>query len=236
MTRVRALVFDFDGLLVDTESAALRAWQETLLAAGVPMPHEIWRAAIGGQHSATAMLRHLSDLVGETGAAALHEAWWERHLALVRAAPPRPGVVGYLAEARRRGLALAVASSATADWVLPHVRRLGWERTFAAVCTGDGRRPKPAPDTYDAALAGLGVAPERAVAFEDSPTGVAAAKAAGLRCVAVPNPVTAVLAFPAADLVLEDLDRLALPDLLRRLDGTTGRNPDPAVIPSAGPG
>jgi HAD superfamily hydrolase (TIGR01509 family) len=222
MTHVRALVFDFDGLLLDTESAALRAWEETLLAVGVAMPHDVWHAAIGGQGSSTAMLRHLGDLLDEPGAAALHEAWWERHLALVHAALPRPGVLEYLEEARRRELALAVASSATADWVLPHLSRLGWDGAFAVVCTGDALRPKPAPDTYLAALAGLGVPAGQAVAFEDSPTGVAAAKAAGLRCVAVPNPVTATLAFPAADLVLDGLDTLPLPDLLRRLSAGAG--------------
>jgi len=228
MSHVQALVFDFDGLLVDTESAAVRAWEETLLAVGVPMPLDVWLGAIGGRGAATAMLRHLSELLGETDANALRDAWWQRHVALVHAALPRPGVPEYLAEARRRGLALALASSASADWVVPHVRRLGWERTFAAVCTGDDVRPKPAPDTYEAALAALGVLPERAVAFEDSPAGVAAAKAAGLRCVAVPNPVTADLAFPAADLMLAGLDRLPLSDLLRLLDGP--------MRPLAGPG
>src|SRR5205814_1763907 len=82
---------------------------------------------------------------------------------------------------------------------------------------GDAHAAKPAPDTYLGALAGLGVAANEAVAFEDSPTGVRAAKAAGLRCVAVPNPVTAVLAFPGADLVLPSLEALALPELLTRL-------------------
>jgi HAD superfamily hydrolase (TIGR01509 family) len=217
MPPVRALVFDFDGLLVDTESAALRAWEETLAGLGVPVPRDVWHAAIGGQGTDAAMLAYLADLLGHADAAALRERWWVRHLALVDAAPLRPGVAGYLAEAVRLGLGLAVASSATGDWVAAHLRRLGTHETFTVVATGDAHRAKPAPDTYLGALAGLGVPAGEAVAFEDSPTGVRAAKAAGLHCVAVPNPVTAALDFPGADLTVPSLDTVTLADLLGRL-------------------
>ena len=216
---VRALVFDFDGLLVDTESAALRAWEEILAARGVPMlPRATWHGAIGGQGSDAAMLGYLAGLLGTADAQALRTQWWERHLALVDASPLRPGVAGYLADAVRLGLGLAVASSATGDWVGMHLDRLGTRETFTVVATGDAHPPKPAPDTYLAALAGLGTPPAEAVAFEDSPTGVRAAKAAGMLCVAVPNPVTAVLAFPGADLILPSFDELGLPALLDLID------------------
>jgi beta-phosphoglucomutase-like phosphatase (HAD superfamily) len=217
MLPVRALIFDFDGLLVDTESAALLAWEETLAGTGVPVPRDVWVAAIGGQGADLAMLEFLAGQFGANRAAALREAWWLRHLDIVHATPPRAGVAGYLAEAVRLGLGLAVASSAGADWVGGHLRRLGWHETFTVVATGDRHRPKPAPDTYLGALAGLGVPAAQAVAFEDSPAGVAAAKAAGLRCVAVPNPVTAALTFPGADLVLSSMDGRALADLLAGL-------------------
>jgi HAD superfamily hydrolase (TIGR01509 family) len=212
---VRALVFDFDGLLVDTESAALRAWEETLAARGVPMlPRATWHGAIGGQGSDAVMLGYLADLLGHADAQALRAQWWERHLALVGKSPLRPGVAGYLADAARLGLGLAVASSATGDWVTAHLHRLGTHEAFTIVATGDAHRPKPAPDTYLAALAGLGMPAAEAVAFEDSPTGLAAAKAAGMVCVAVPNPVTAALSFPGADLVLSSFDEMGLPALL----------------------
>ena len=217
MPPVRALVFDFDGLLVDTESAALRAWEETLAGRGLTLPLDLWRAAIGGQGTDRAMLGYLADLLGHADAAALRERWWVRHLALVGAAPLRPGVAGYLAEAARLGLGLAVASSATGDWVAAHLRRLGTHEAFTVVVTGDTHPAKPAPDTYLGALSALGVPAQEAVAFEDSPTGVRAAKAAGLRCVAVPNPVTSTLAFPGADLLVPSLDAIGLPDLLARL-------------------
>jgi HAD superfamily hydrolase (TIGR01509 family) len=214
---IRALVFDFDGLLVDTESVAMRAWEEILTELGVEMPREIWRSAVGGRGSEAAMLGYLADVLGHADAAALHETWWARHLALVSVEPLRPGVAGYLAEAVRLGLSLAIASSATGDWVGAHLARLGTHETFTVVAAGDAYLPKPAPDTYLAALAGLGVPAAQAIAFEDSPTGVLAAKAAGLRCVAVPNSVTSVLEFPGADLVVPSFDAIGLADLLTRL-------------------
>ena len=215
---VRALVFDFDGLLVDTESSAVRAWEHVLAQRGVPMPHALWHAAIGGQGCESAMREHLAELFGHADAHALEAQWWQRHLALVHAEPLRPGVARYLADAARLGLGLAIASSATGDWVAAHLHRLDTREAFTVVATGDDHAAKPAPDTYLAALAGLGVPAREAVAFEDSPNGVAAAKAAGLRCVAVPNPVTAALAFPGADLVVASLDTLSLPDLLATLE------------------
>jgi beta-phosphoglucomutase-like phosphatase (HAD superfamily) len=214
MPPVRALVFDFDGLLVDTESAALRAWEELLAERGLPMPREVWDAAIGGQGSDLAMLGYFADRLGHADASALHEQWWTRNLTLVHATPLRPGVAGYLAEAVRLGLPLAIASSATGDWVAGNLHRLGTREAFTVVATGDAHAPKPAPDTYLAALAGLGVPAGEAVAFEDSPAGVAAAKAAGMFCVAVPNAVTAVLSFPGADLVLPSFDTMGLTELL----------------------
>jgi len=211
---VRALVFDFDGLLVDTESAALRAWEELLAERGVPLPRDLWHAAIGGQGLDAAMLGYLGELVGHADAGAMRDRWWTRHLALVDATPLRPGVAGYLADAARLGLPLAVASSATGEWVSGNLRRLGTHEAFTVLATGDANRPKPAPDTYLAALAGLGVPAAEAVAFEDSPAGVAAAKAAGMFCVAVPNAVTAVLSFPGADMVLSSFDVMGLAELL----------------------
>lgn len=172
----------------------MHAWQETLSERGVAFPHALWTGWIGGVGTDFAMREHLAELIGHADAEAMREQWWTRHLALVDSAPLQPGVAGYLAEAVRLGLALAVASSATGDWVAAHLRRLGTHEAFTVVATGDRYAAKPAPDTYLGALDGLGIPAAQAVAFEDSPTGVAAAKAAGLHCVAVPNPVTAGLA------------------------------------------
>ena len=117
------------------------------------------------------------------------------------------------------GSRLAIASSSEREWVEPHLRRLGLREHFTQfACYGRGLAPKPAPDTYVDACVRLGVSPADAIAVEDSPHGVDAARAAGLRVVAVPNPVTAQMDLSAADLVIASLAECSLADVLARFD------------------
>jgi beta-phosphoglucomutase-like phosphatase (HAD superfamily) len=114
------------------------------------------------------------------------------------------GVREYIADAERLGLRLGVASSSSRVWVLGHLERLRLNVEWDAVRTRDDvARTKPAPDLYLAAVEALGVAPHKAVAFEDSLNGIAAAKAAGLLCVAVPNALTAGIDLSRADVKVE---------------------------------
>ena len=139
-----------------------------------------------------------------------------RHLEMIAALEILPGVREAVAEARRLGLGLGVASSSSHRWVDGHLARLGLE--FDCVrCRDDVAEAKPAPELYLAVCACLGVAPAEAVALEDSANGVAAAKAAGMLCVAVPNPMTAGLDLSAADLRLNSLAELSVADLLDRV-------------------
>jgi beta-phosphoglucomutase-like phosphatase (HAD superfamily) len=113
----------------------------------------------------------------------------------------------------------AIASSSELEWVVSHLDRLGLRDAFASVaCHGPELRAKPDPDTYLAACAALGVEPAAALAVEDSPHGIRAARAAGLRVVAVPNDVTARLDLSAADLRLPSLAACTLGDAIARLD------------------
>jgi HAD superfamily hydrolase (TIGR01509 family) len=217
---IEALLFDFDGLLVDTESADHQAWQETYLAHGAELALERWAAAIGTVDGFDA-LAHLEELVAnEVDRSAVQEAQRLRSLALSGSRPFLPGVLDYLAAARARGIHVAIVSSATNEWIQSHLERLetadGWACIVAA--NGDVERAKPRPTLYLEALALLGVAPEAAVAFEDSPNGIAAARAAGIVCVAVPNSVTAALDLSAADLIVQSLAEVTLDQLLARLN------------------
>jgi beta-phosphoglucomutase-like phosphatase (HAD superfamily) len=102
---------------------------------------------------------------------------------------------------------LAIASSSPMEWVDPHVERLGLRHFFEQIVTADRvDAAKPAPDLYLRAVELLGVDPREVIALEDSPNGVAAAKAAGLYCIAVPGPMTRTLSFEAADAVLPSLE------------------------------
>jgi putative hydrolase of the HAD superfamily len=215
---VRGLLFDFDGLLVDTESPSLAAWRWLYEQHGQELALERWSAAIG-TIGGFDTLGHLEELVGSPLERDVLTARQREHeLTLVEAEELRPGIADYLAEAERLGLKKAIVSSSSRAWIDLHLRRLervfGWDAIVTA--DGDERRAKPSPTLYLEALDRLDLEADEAIAFEDSPNGIRAARAAGLFCVAVPNPVTAALGLDAADLVLDSLAGLTLRDLLKR--------------------
>ena len=216
----RGLLFDFDGLLVDTETPARLVWEELYREHGHELPQEKWATLVGTIGARFDPLGHLQELVGEQlDEEAFDTRRREREYALTDREELRPGVEEYFAEAERLGLSTAVVSSSDTNWIERHLGRLGHLEGLDAIvaANGDAERAKPRPDLYLEALDQLGLRPSEAIAFEDSPNGVTAAKAAGLVCVAVPNPITATLALDDADLVLESLADVSLADLLERL-------------------
>jgi HAD superfamily hydrolase (TIGR01509 family) len=232
MTETPALIFDFDGLLVDTESSALLAWREQFAVHELVFPLEVWHRYIGSQGSQQAMVEELrlggvdfvdAEMLGE---------WRARHNRIVSSEPLRPGVEAFLDDAAAAGARFAVASSATRDWLDQELGRLGIYDRFEVVCARDNGRVKPAPDIYLAALASLGIEAADAIAFEDSPNGITAAKAAGLYCVAVPNPVTAELPLGQADLRVESFTDISYSELVDRLRGAAGYDPPNVEAPA----
>jgi HAD superfamily hydrolase (TIGR01509 family) len=143
----------------------------------------------------------------------------EHELELLEIEGLRPGILDYLEEAERRGLKTAIVSSSSREWVDRHLIRLERAEHFDEIVTADHdpERSKPRPTLYLEALDRLSVTANEAIAFEDSPNGVKAAKAAGIFTVAVPNGVTVTLGLGEADLVLESLAELSLRELLERL-------------------
>ena len=213
--KLRGLVFDFDGLICDTETSSYEIARDIYAEHGVELTRERWQDRIGthGRH-------WLADLETAIGPLSNFEALVERrrlaHHERLQAEQSRPGVDAFTRRAVEAGLTLAVASSSTAGWVTDHLERLGLLDRFAAISTSENGVPaKPDPEVYRVALAAIGVEPDEAVAFEDSPNGAAAAKAAGLLCVAIPNGMTRGLDLSVADVVVDsflevDLDALAL--------------------------
>jgi HAD superfamily hydrolase (TIGR01509 family) len=220
--RVRAFLFDFDGLILDTELASRAGWELLYREHGHELPTDLWATLVGTTHAPWDPMTHLEELVGEPlEREALNERRYAHELALIEAEELRPGIADYLAAARQHGLKRAIVSSSSRRWVEMHLERLeeavGWD----AICTADRdpARAKPAPVLYLEALEELAVTASEAVAFEDSPNGVLAAKAAGVFCVAVPNEVTRDLglAEAGADIVLDSLAELPPETLFRRL-------------------
>jgi HAD superfamily hydrolase (TIGR01509 family) len=213
---VRALLFDFDGLIVDTETPSLASWQELYREHGQELTLDRWAAAVGtiGGFDPVAYLEELVGPIDGRDAALARRL--ERDLALCDVEGLRPGVLEYLEEAGRRGLTIAIVSSASRAWIDRHLGRLERAHHFEAIVTADHdvERAKPRPLLYLEALGLLGLSPDEAIAFEDSPNGVRAAKAAGLFCVAVPNGVTASLGLDEADIVVPSLAELPFARLL----------------------
>jgi len=223
--KVEGVVFDFDGLILDTEGPVFVAWQEEFSAHGCPpLTIEEWAIEIGttGGLDLVELIRTRATRPFDEDA--MHERRRIRRDELLAGETTRPGVSDWIDAADAAGLPLAIASSSPLDWVEPLLERLGLRSRFAYVaCYGDrfeGKllAGKPAPDTYLAACGALGVDPRHAIAIEDSPHGVTAAKAAGLWCIAVPHEITERLDLSHADLRLRSLADTTLPEVLGRLN------------------
>jgi HAD superfamily hydrolase (TIGR01509 family) len=212
---VKALLFDFDGTLVDTESVEFRAWEQTFLEHDVKLALERYGVGVGtldGFDPLDELELLLGRKIDRQGVNAKRMAL---ELELLAAEVLRPGVHEYLEAARELALRVAIVSSSSDGWIESNLSRLershGWELIVAA--NGDVARAKPAPTLYLEALEQLGVAAHEAIAFEDSANGALAAQRAGIFCVAVPNPITAHLDVQG-DLNLGSFEELPLARLL----------------------
>jgi putative hydrolase of the HAD superfamily len=219
---IKAVVFDFDGVIVETEEADYLAWREIWARYGLELGLDQWAACIGTRQSAATFsafldLRRLTGLpLRESEIQAEQRAITARLLAGTR---PLAGVLDWLDAAGAANLPVAIASSSPSGWVTEHLRRLGLEASFpVTACFDDSGVAKPDPATYLLACKRLGVEPCEAMAIEDSRNGLIAAKAAGLTCVVVPTLMTANMTFTEADLVLGSLQDATLAQVLDHFD------------------
>jgi HAD superfamily hydrolase (TIGR01509 family) len=215
---IRAFLFDFDGLIIDTEVPSRAGWQHVYHELGHELPPEKWALKVGTVGGWDPMA-YLEELVGgPLDRELVMERRRAHEFALIDAEELLPGIAEYLAEAERRRIKRAIVSSSSRNWIDTHLARLEREVGWDAIVTADHdeARAKPRPDLYLEALELLGVAAAEAVAFEDSPNGVRAAQAAGIFCVAIPNEVTRDLGLEHADLVLSSLAELPPAELLAR--------------------
>lgn len=204
-----AFLLDFDGLILDTESCALQSWTEEYAHHGLELPLGEWHAALGVDINHEGRFAVLEKLVGTERFAARHShsIRRERHHELIAQLDACRGVRSFLERAASAGHQMAVVSGSPATWVTRHLERLDLLGCFDVLATGEEvEQGKPAPDLYELALARLGRSPGSAVAFEDAQRGVAAAVAAGVACVAIPNPVTACHDLSAGWIVADSFE------------------------------
>ena len=211
---IQGIIFDMDGLMVDSEPLARQAWLDFLAKYGYTMDQAAFDAILGLRlmDSARVIKQHFDlPLTVEQVATQRSELFLA---ALVGNLQPMPGLHQLLDVIDARGLPRAVATSSPAFYAPVALREVGAAEGFVAIITGDTvAQGKPAPDIYLAAAAALDLPPMACLALEDSPHGLHAAKAAGMRCIAVPNALSADLDLSAADIVLP-----SLADVAARLD------------------
>ena len=201
-----AIVFDFDGVILDTETPLYSSWQEMYSRHGVHLDLELFATYIGGADYFD-FHTHLEE---QTGLKLDRQSLMEERRGLysehVAGNTVLPGVKDYLSEARARGFRIGLASNSDIGWVGSNLNELGLYDKFDVLKTRDDVvNVKPDPEIYLAALHDLKTDPGHAIAIEDSASGVAAAKAAGLFTVAVPNPITKYHNLDGADVIMESL-------------------------------
>jgi len=215
LPKLKAVLFDMDGLIVDTEPIHFQAFRQYMKNHGVDMPESMMADFIGLPEA-----DNLRDLKAKYRLdTSLEQMVAERrviYLDLIRTLPLRvfPGFWEFSAATRERGLRQAVVSSAPQEQVEIVLSRLFEGRPdgpaadyFDGIVTGDDiHHNKPAPDIYLEGATRVGAAPDRCLALEDSPPGAQSAVAAGMTAIAIPNEYTEGLDFPGAAAVLPSLD------------------------------
>ena len=208
-----ALIFDFDGTIVDTETTLFQAFAEAFDQHGQTLDRDRWLSTLGTDNDWDPF-DDLELLVGPLDPSV--RTWRrQRRDELIAAAGIRAGVVAWLDDAERLGMPVGIASSSPVDWVEHHLDRIDLRARFVCLsCAGDGVPGKPDPTSYRLACEQLGADPARSIAVEDSPNGVAAAKDAGLFVVATPHALTESLDLSRADLVVASLADVSLEELI----------------------
>jgi HAD superfamily hydrolase (TIGR01509 family) len=212
---LQALVFDFDGLIVDTEGPGFVSWSELYEEFGRTLTLSDWKHATGYVGGFDPAL-HLEELLHrklDWGAIApKREA---RNWELTLREPLLPGIEALMIDAKRASVKIGVASNSGFGWVDEGLQRLGIRHFVEAIVTRDMvLEPKPAPDSYLKTVQTLGTDPRCSVALEDSEPGSRAAKAAGLRVVAIPNRFSERQDLSIADLVVPSAEKLSIERLI----------------------
>ena len=219
MKQIKAMVFDFDGVILDTETTDFEAWQAIYRDHGIELPLSSWLPIIGDVSQYFNIDQKIAELTGKpVDGVELRERQKALHLELLEDAAAMAGVEEYLRSAKQLGIRVGIASGSKRSWVMDRLDQLGLTDHFeTVVCRDDVGNAKPDPAAYLAAVSNLGVTAEQAIALEDSLPGVKAAKSAGLYCIAVPGPMTRTISFHNADMRLESLADMCLTELLAKV-------------------
>ncbi len=221
-TMLKALIFDFDGLIIDTETPDYQAWSEIYISYGATLSRAKWMSHVGAWGTFNPYA-YLEEQVGrELDRVKIREKRRARYEELVANQPILPGVVDMLTSAKAKGLKLGVASNSFNKWVVRHLKNRDLYHYFDTVMTLDQITiGKPEPKMYLTALHWLGVMANEAIAFEDSPTGAMGAKRAGIYTIVIPNNMTRGENFSHVDRVITSMTDLNLDTLCEEFDNVS---------------
>lgn len=218
---IKAIIFDFDGTIIDTETAWYEAFREAYLEYGVELTLELYSQCIGTSlHQFNPYEYLVTHKKLPIDLDHFRKSIHERHTSLMEKEAIRPGILDYLKQAKAHGLKIGLASSSHREWIDRFLEPLGIASYFDCICTADQvAKVKPDPELYLQALSALEAGPQEAIAVEDSPNGARAAVAAGLYTVLIPNSITGSLAFEEANYRLESLADLDFRHLIANPQG-----------------
>ena len=192
---IKVLIFDFDGLVFDTETYDLESFKLLYSRYETSFPLEQWLISVGSKLH----FNPYEKLLTEQPILKLDDLRKERmeiYKAIIHNQSPREGVIEYIEVARKHQLQIALASSSTRDWVMYHLNCIQLQNEFDCIYTADDvNEVKPSPELYQKVLDHYQIKPNEALVFEDSPNGSLAAIRAGIQCIVVPNQVTEKMSF-----------------------------------------
>ncbi len=212
----KAIIFDFDGLILDTETIEAHIWMELYAQASVKFDLETYRESIGSYNIhpyKPGMILSENGFMGKTGEEISLDIL-EKTSESMSNSPLLPGVLEVIKTAKTRNIKLAIGSSSPRAWVKSHLTERGlWDIFDTVVTNDDVSLCKPSPEIFNLVLERLNVKPENAVVLEDSVNGMLAANQAGIRVIIIPNEITKVQNFDRAFKVLNSLLELNLDDI-----------------------
>jgi putative hydrolase of the HAD superfamily len=221
---IKAVVFDCDGLLIDTETPWYEAFRQIYREHGVDLPLDLYVKCVGSTFEHFNPFDYLEECINRPlDRDQIRHLCKEKYSKIIQKQQLRSGVEQYLKTAQKLGLKIGLASSSNRSWVDKYLHRYDLAHYFETIHTADDvHKVKPDPALYWQALDSLGAFGSETIVFEDSVNGLKAAKAAGAYCVIVPNPVTANLPFDHYDLRLNSMSDMALQDVIHKV---TGKHP-----------
>jgi HAD superfamily hydrolase (TIGR01509 family) len=214
---IKGIIFDFDGLICDTETPELRAWEALFNDYSLIFPFDRYKQTIGSVHNDETPFILLEDMLAQPiNRVKTKEKFTYVRNNLIELEPIRPGILDYIKKANAYQLEVGLASSSPRAWIDYHLNRLKISDCFGCIRTfNDVSKTKPDPELYLKTLDCMNLKPNEVIALEDSPNGVAAAKKAGVFVVVFPNEVTGNFDFDNADLLIDSIEDMPFDYLIK---------------------